>query len=412
MHSHQANGNFHSSGIAMTPILNQNLPNSWSFKQENAQSLNPVSWSSHANSMHSQLSGLTTPSVPTIQLNNFALHSGQNALNDYKTRGFTPTSSAPCLGLPYAPISHGSGLLPTNLTVSQSSPKNSAQTLLNHQILLSNIATLMKRAQENVQLSPSHATMTSASFNAMSNNNFVQPGEQRGLGLPLGPQGCGMAAAADVKHHLSCPAPPPRPDATVCEKKSDSAGDTKMARAREKQGNKWQKEAASHRSKPLSLSHVGQANQVISFRYFLEEEQKKGVLKLDLLSGSEVPADAGEEPGERENPLGIRKLEVYDVDKWWEDVKVWFEDDPEKFCLRAFFMMLRRLGLKPFNKAPAPANSGLDYGLRNRTARRHGYQYDPEVYERYCQSRKAILKRRQAALEKPVKSESCSSDNS
>mmetsp|Transcript_41775 Transcript_41775/g.131715 ORF Transcript_41775/g.131715 Transcript_41775/m.131715 type:complete len:372 (-) Transcript_41775:292-1407(-) len=367
--SHQTTGTFASgrSGISMTPILNQNHSNIWPMQQDQTQQANnPISWCSSANSIHPQLSGLMNAGGSTIQLNNFSLHSGQNALKDYKTVGLSPTGSSTCLGLPFVPMSNGSSLLATNLNVNQSSPKNSAQALVQNQILLSNIAALMKRAQDNVQLSPSNASISSAKFPSLPNTNFVQQGEQRTMGLPVPPssQACNFSTMVDVKHQIPASAPLQGTDVNGYDKKNDAAGDTKMARAREKQGNKWQKEAASHRSRSLSFSHVGQANQVISFRYFLEEEQKKGVLKLDMLAGSDVKAEPGEEPGERENPLGIRKMEIYDVDRWWEDVKMWFEDDPEKFCLRAFFMMLRRLGLKPFNKAPAPANSGLDYGLR------------------------------------------------
>ena len=73
-----------------------------------------------------------------------------------------------------------------------------------------------------------------------------------------------------------------------------------------------------------------------------------------------------------------------DVDAWWERVRAWFEDDPDRFSLRAFFMMLRRMGLKPINKAAPPATSGLDYRLRNRGGAVQGYVHDPAVFSKYC----------------------------
>jgi len=147
-----------------------------------------------------------------------------------------------------------------------------------------------------------------------------------------------------------------------------------LERAREKQGNKWQKEAAAHWAE--NEGKTNQANQVVAFRAFLERMQKKNLVVLDVL-----------EADDKFNPLGIKSWEVYDPAAWWEEVKVWFEDDPTKYNERAFFMMLRRLGYKPYNKAPAPATSGLDYGLRNTYVRRHGYTHDPEVFKRYYKKR-------------------------
>ena len=63
------------------------------------------------------------------------------------------------------------------------------------------------------------------------------------------------------------------------------------------------------------------------------------------------------------------------------------QDEPQKFSYRAFFMMLRRMGYKPLNKAAPPATSGLDYGLRNRAASMQGYVHDPAVFDKYCTRR-------------------------
>eukprot|EP00960_Hanusia_phi_P052676 761579-Hanusia_phi.AAC.4 len=60
-------------------------------------------------------------------------------------------------------------------------------------------------------------------------------------------------------------------------------------------------------------------------------------------------------------------------------------------CCR-FFMMLRRIGFRPFNKAPAPATSGMDYALRNKFVNEHGYIFDCETLEKYCQSRRVLTK--------------------
>mmetsp|Transcript_32876 Transcript_32876/g.73867 ORF Transcript_32876/g.73867 Transcript_32876/m.73867 type:complete len:256 (+) Transcript_32876:298-1065(+) len=153
----------------------------------------------------------------------------------------------------------------------------------------------------------------------------------------------------------------------------------KLARAREKQGDKWQKEAAQHiaeNSQGKTQHVLHKANQVVAFRGFLERMQKKGIVTLEPLAD-------GPEHEDKTNPLGIKMWIVHDTQQWWTEIKSWFEDDPERFSERALFMMLRRFGYKPFNKAPAPATSGLDYGLRNTYARRHGFEHDPELFQRY-----------------------------
>ncbi|EKX43555.1 hypothetical protein GUITHDRAFT_140324 [Guillardia theta CCMP2712] len=128
----------------------------------------------------------------------------------------------------------------------------------------------------------------------------------------------------------------------------------KLARAREKQGDKWQKEAAQHiaESSQGKAPHVlHKANQVVAFRGFLERMQRKGIVTLE-------PLAEGPEHEDKTNPLGIKMWIVHDTQQWWTEIKAWFEDDPERFSERALFMMLRRFGYKPFNKAPAPATSG------------------------------------------------------
>ena len=89
-----------------------------------------------------------------------------------------------------------------------------------------------------------------------------------------------------------------------------------MARAREKQGGKWQK-AAAHHGKSSGLSSTGQGNQVIAFKHFLQEEQRKGVVTIDAV-GQPSGIDSGKV---LVNPLGLKKWQVNDVDQWWEDGK-------------------------------------------------------------------------------------------
>ena len=88
----------------------------------------------------------------------------------------------------------------------------------------------------------------------------------------------------------------------------------KMARAREKQGRKWMKEA-SQKQKPPGLSNTGQGNQVVAFRYFLEEEQNKGVVRIKALNALQTEQDLCDQ----RNPLGLEEWEVKDVDQWWTD---------------------------------------------------------------------------------------------
>jgi len=130
------------------------------------------------------------------------------------------------------------------------------------------------------------------------------------------------------------------------------SGEGRMARARQKQGGKWHKEAAVYRAERgdggVYLSK--EPNQLVAFRHFLQAEATKGVVRM-----STTPARL-----DLSNPLGVEGWQVTDVDVWWADVMEWFEDEPHKFSYRAFFMMLRRMGYKPINKAPLPATSGLD----------------------------------------------------
>ena len=73
------------------------------------------------------------------------------------------------------------------------------------------------------------------------------------------------------------------------------------------------------------------------------------------------------------------------------------QDDPRQFSMRALFMMLRRMGFKPINKSVPPATSGLDYGLKNRSAPTQGYVYDAAVLVKYCKSKKMFRSSRKGS---------------
>ncbi|EKX32303.1 hypothetical protein GUITHDRAFT_156372 [Guillardia theta CCMP2712] len=141
------------------------------------------------------------------------------------------------------------------------------------------------------------------------------------------------------------------------------------------------------------LSRIGQSNQIDSFRRFLYDLMSKEVVIVEELKEGDIACD------QELNPLAIKAWRVLKIDDWWVAVKQWFQHDASKFNMRAFFMMLRRIGFRPFNKAPAPATSGMDYALRNKFVSDHGYIFDCETLEKYCQSRRILtkLKRKMAA---------------
>jgi hypothetical protein len=82
-----------------------------------------------------------------------------------------------------------------------------------------------------------------------------------------------------------------------------------MARARLKQGSKWQKEAAVYRTEHVHAGlHVRkEPNQMVAFRNFLQEEHIKGV----------VIVKAATKSVDLFNPLGLDGWEVKDVDTWY-----------------------------------------------------------------------------------------------
>ena len=88
-----------------------------------------------------------------------------------------------------------------------------------------------------------------------------------------------------------------------------SGGECRMARARLKQGSKWQKEAAVYRTEHVHAGlHVRkEPNQMVAFRNFLQEEHIKGV----------VIVKAATKSVDLFNPLGLDGWEVKDVDTWY-----------------------------------------------------------------------------------------------
>jgi len=86
-----------------------------------------------------------------------------------------------------------------------------------------------------------------------------------------------------------------------------------------------------------------------------------------------------------EDTFGIKALQVLDVRAWWDDVAVWESRRSEGpvFSESAFYMRLRRMGFLPFNKAPRPATSGSDYGLKRTDVERHGYTFQMDLRARY-----------------------------
>lgn len=177
----------------------------------------------------------------------------------------------------------------------------------------------------------------------------------------------------------------------------------------------------AHASTPSSTVNINSGrSQAAAFVSFLKREHEAGTISLRRHGESRMPshkaksdedATSGEEGSgqsrvrelkveerERQNsspyretftdeegPTGVAEIRVHDCDKWWKAVKQWCkpDDESEDFNSLAFFMMLRRFGLKPYNKAPPPATSGSDYGLKRHDVEKHGYVYTPLLYCRY-----------------------------
>eukprot|EP00961_Rhodomonas_salina_P295111 3935150-Rhodomonas_salina.3 len=113
-------------------------------------------------------------------------------------------------------------------------------------------------------------------------------------------------------------------------------------------------EALKHSTTQSPQPSAEPPSQARRFREFLERANEQGYVILNR------------ERGQGTNPVGVGGWEVVSVHRWWVDVKEWFEDAPGTWTESAFFQMLRRHGMRPFNRAPLPASSGHDFGLRRK----------------------------------------------
>lgn len=107
----------------------------------------------------------------------------------------------------------------------------------------------------------------------------------------------------------------------VAENASGTSG--RLSRARQKQGDKWQKEAAAYKRERSGReeNQKRESNQLLAFRNFLQCEEEKGVVNT-------IRADANDTG----NPLGVKTLYVLNVDAWWADITSWFEVYCSKVC--------------------------------------------------------------------------------
>lgn len=99
-------------------------------------------------------------------------------------------------------------------------------------------------------------------------------------------------------------------------------------------------------------------------------------------------------------PFGVLGWKVHDVKRWWEHTKEWHESEHKiPWTDTAFFMRLRRLGCHALNKAPAPAKTGFDYGLKRTDVTNHDYEFMTDMWDKYNCLLKMGVKRTGTALE-------------
>jgi len=123
----------------------------------------------------------------------------------------------------------------------------------------------------------------------------------------------------------------------------------------------------------LSTEKLAKKRRDANFYAFLWKEEEKGVISIEK-DLKEVVS------------FGIKSLQVLDVQAWWHDVAAWDKGKQgAAFSESAFCMRLRRMGFHPFNKAPRPATSGFDFGLKRSDVERHGYTFQLDVWARYNQ---------------------------
>eukprot|EP00286_Rhodomonas_abbreviata_P004898 CAMPEP_0181319932 /NCGR_PEP_ID=MMETSP1101-20121128/17842_1 /TAXON_ID=46948 /ORGANISM="Rhodomonas abbreviata, Strain Caron Lab Isolate" /LENGTH=284 /DNA_ID=CAMNT_0023427579 /DNA_START=56 /DNA_END=910 /DNA_ORIENTATION=- len=137
------------------------------------------------------------------------------------------------------------------------------------------------------------------------------------------------------------------------------------------------------RRQPLSLSSSSAQplTRAESFRHFLFGEVQRGVVRL-YPDSSKDPIDS---------PIQIQGWDVLDVDAWWEHARSAFREHAETWQESAFFMMLRRLGMRAINKAE---KRGDDFGLKRRDVDRHGYLFDRDLFEKYNSKKPVATKQK------------------
>jgi len=114
-------------------------------------------------------------------------------------------------------------------------------------------------------------------------------------------------------------------------------------------------------------------------RCFLNQAESDGVVRLHR-----------EIEHLEDTSLGILEWEVLDVARWHEDVRAWFEEVNGSWSENSFNMRLRRLGFRPLNRAPRPATSGYDFGLRRTDVARHGFAFLRDKWQKYTSKSTSI----------------------
>jgi len=117
------------------------------------------------------------------------------------------------------------------------------------------------------------------------------------------------------------------------------------------------------------------ANFGASFRRFLASAESLGFVKLHL-----APS------GSYETSVGVLKIIVIDVKKWQEKSAEWYFEESGATSSNSFTMRLRRLGFRPINRAPPPATSGFDYGLKRTDVEVHGFEFRSDIWYAYLAS--------------------------
>lgn len=165
-------------------------------------------------------------------------------------------------------------------------------------------------------------------------------------------------------------------------------------------GSEGPKNAGSKKPSQGPASPSRASKKFVKFLYELEEQGIVKVLSWETMRkvrggrGGEE-GDEGEGGGEGAkwegdglavpSPDGVKGWEVLEVEAWHTATRVWcgVKDIWSATSKHAFAMRLRRMGFRPWNRAPKPATSGYDFELRSPDATRHGFEFVPEMLDRY-----------------------------